>query len=1216
MKSSRRLRLNTLAMVFLLLVQMGGFIPNAQAAAKPVTATAKYDKKSGKVVVKGKTSQSIQTSAQVSVFDPGTQKLLYSASTDAKRNFNLNLLAATAVPCLVRVEVTNPNNRQVNKLLLNVSGAPTSCKTTGLIPACAISTPVSDINAEIGETITFTANGIKAKKGSEVSYSWSIGDESESKSGVSISHQFAQTGKFKVTLNVAVAGRKCSDDLSVTVMPLQADLPQGTVTQQTAPSSDPKKPEGLARDKNSYVVLPFEEGGMMSGSNINLPYNTYPSFNALNAQVFKKIEHKPKLINNAEVSVVYSAALNPLDPVAPDSINSTSQNFFADDKIGSNYDYAATLASGNTTFIQGQDFTQAKIKKSEFWDRIRQPIAEKVLNLPQKGLAVADTISSFTPPKAFSKPDEGVPGNIDQIAGRRKMPGANDPYKANDPQSFDYNANLSKFMAQFIPATDVDDKGRINPYPIMRVQAKADNEVVATTDAVYTTASETRCRECHLKGGIAAPAELWRTPVRVSEMTDPKDSSKPGPATGAGSFKPGNDPSKFWPPAVHNVFEAKHPFTKANQLAIKPEQEAAAGIERDQNGLLKTRVAASRWKKPDGSFSDTNPTNDTTWQLQLQLAYKDGTAYMPTNEVGTRQPSWEEEEKAAIWNMLLLHDYMVFMGLTVPASPYALSTQLLDSHEDLRNAARGRSLSFCYSSCHISEARREVSWSARAFVYQYSDYSRAEHGFHAKLQVYKADNSEHKKGDLIRDERGHPIMWGGRGWDSQHNDDFGIGQPLDPATGKQKIANYQVTKNNWDPELFPMREDADLLLPFGDNIAMEDNCLKCHAGPNSKSYRDIHHAAGLKCDDCHGDMAAVGNLYGNEKYNANMWGAGKYTDGTQHFRYPWQEEPNCGSCHVGDANLSNSSQGYFSAGVMKKAFDGNDDSQRSRDPIDVRFSVMPFKESRLEKLGDNQYTFAEKEVSNVLYRKSFDVHGSGTGNDIACSACHGGSHAIWPNPDSNANDNLAAKQLQGFKGNIVECSVCHIKDDFKTGLVATDGGDANKSVAQGVRTGNVVSPATTTNGRAYLAGPHGMHPVNDESWYKHAAGAASSRKPVKVNKQEMNGGWHNDMAKMAGPNGEDQCAACHGNDHKGTRLSKTLADRVFVTDKGKSIKVAAGTVIGCDTCHSLQKSFNTNLPKLAKGQPLPKTTPPAPVIPDWDNQFPDSGPGHGGHVNP
>lgn len=159
------------------------------------------------MVVKGKTSQSIQTSAQVSVFDPSTQKLLYTTSTDAKRNFNLNLLAATAVPCLVRVEVTAPNNRQVNKMSLNVAGAPASCKTTGSIPACAISTPVSDINAEIGETVSFKASSIKAKKGSAVSYSWSIGDESESKLGASISHQFAQTGKFKVTLNVAVAGK-------------------------------------------------------------------------------------------------------------------------------------------------------------------------------------------------------------------------------------------------------------------------------------------------------------------------------------------------------------------------------------------------------------------------------------------------------------------------------------------------------------------------------------------------------------------------------------------------------------------------------------------------------------------------------------------------------------------------------------------------------------------------------------------------------------------------------------------------------------------------------------------------------------------------------------------------------------------------------------------------------------------------------------------------
>ncbi|NJD05459.1 MAG: hypothetical protein FIA97_03045, partial [Methylococcaceae bacterium] len=118
----------------------------------------------------------------------------------------------------------------------------------------------------------------------------------------------------------------------------------------------------------------------------------------------------------------------------------------------------------------------------------------------------------------------------------------------------------------------------------------------------------------------------------------------------------------------------------------------------------------------------------------------------------------------------------------------------------------------------------------------------------------------------------------------------------------------------------------------------------------------------------------------------------------------------------------------------------------------------------------------------------------------------------------------------------------------------------------------------TPTGRAFLAGPHGMHPVGDDYWWKHADGAAANKKPP--GKDGLNGGWHNDMSAMPGPDGEDQCAACHGSDHKGTRLSKTLRDREFVSEKGKKVKVAAGTVIGCNLCHSLSKSFN--------GAPNPK----------------------------
>jgi hypothetical protein len=42
-------------------------------------------------------------------------------------------------------------------------------------------------------------------------------------------------------------------------------------------------------------------------------------------------------------------------------------------------------------------------------------------------------------------------------------------------------------------------------------------------------------------------------------------------------------------------------------------------------------------------------------------------------------------------------------------------------------------------------------------------------------------------------------------------------------------------------------------------------------------------------------------------------------------------------------------------------------------------------------------------------------------------------------------------------------------------------------------------------------------------------------------------------------------------------LSKTPVDRTFINEKGKTINVKAGTPIGCDLCHTLDKSFPVNL---------------------------------------
>jgi hypothetical protein len=652
-------------------------------------------------------------------------------------------------------------------------------------------------------------------------------------------------------------------------------------------------------------------------------------------------------------------------------------------------------------------------------------------------------------------------------------------------------------------------------------------------------------------------------------------------------------------------------------------------------------VKASRWVKLDTNGKPTTETSPTKpvnagpeWRLQIQINFANADKY--------GNDSWVNQEKAALFNTLIMHDYMVLYGPTPSVGgswPSSYSTQVADSYADDVGKSRAQPMYFC-SGHHQSALKQDVGVTARSYQTNRSDYSRAFHAFHGKMQVYKknvpaaesADGLEHKKGDLIRDERGHPKEYGGRGWDSQLNDDNGI--PLsktadikDPVTGAittpgtysiKTVPTYDAKKNNWRPDLYGMDQNGESMLPFGKQVPVEQNCAKCHTGPTEKSYRDVHYTVGLKCDSCHSEMLSVGNVYGNEGYDANLTGGGAYGPNTAgaiepaNYRRPWLDEPDCGSCHIGDANIKEGDEighaghshklaNVFSAGSLNQAWMPDNvpgrvgNSGLSMTPINARFAVMPTFEERPEQEtivdANNQSltVYKGQPLSQALYRKSGDVHGSSVANGVlTCSTCHGGSHAIWPNQDPNANDNQTAKQLQGYDGNIAECSVCHIKDDFKTGLVATDGGEASTEfpngagVGQGIRAGTVVTPAgLDVNGKpgkfrpatAYLAGPHGLHPVGDESWYKHAEGAAENNSTGKHN-SDQNGGWHNDMAKMPGPDGEDQCAACHGDDHKGTRLSKTLTDRPnLVNAKGKPVKVVKGQIIGCDLCHTIAKSF-------------------------------------------
>ncbi|HEY9113793.1 MAG TPA: hypothetical protein VIN10_03785, partial [Bacteroidales bacterium] len=59
-----------------------------------------------------------------------------------------------------------------------------------------------------------------------------------------------------------------------------------------------------------------------------------------------------------------------------------------------------------------------------------------------------------------------------------------------------------------------------------------------------------------------------------------------------------------------------------------------------------------------------------------------------------------------------------------------------------------------------------------------------------------------------------------------------------------------------------------------------NDCYKCHPGQDAQCFRGAMHAAGMTCQDCHGDMEEV---------------AESIKDG----RRPWQDEPSCGTtnCH-------------------------------------------------------------------------------------------------------------------------------------------------------------------------------------------------------------------------------------------------------------------------------------------------------------------------------
>ena len=209
-------------------------------------------------------------------------------------------------------------------------------------------------------------------------------------------------------------------------------------------------------------------------------------------------------------------------------------------------------------------------------------------------------------------------------------------------------------------------------------------------------------------------------------------------------------------------------------------------------------------------------------------------------------------------------------------------------------------------------------------------------------------------------------------------------------------------------------------------------------------------------------------------------------------RIPWATVPACQSCHTGDA-LDN--MGLHDNQVI-----------RAKDGIRLLQAYRTNDTLKATPISSTNKRFAENESNGnrVLYRFS-KGHGG-----LLCEACHGSTHAEWPvQPESGAyvaNDNMAAIQLQGHTGKIIECSACH------TETLPTS-----------------------------LDGPHGMHPVGATRF--------------------ANGG-HESLAERSG----NSCRACHGVNGEGTVLSMAATARSLSVE-GHTVSLAKGQMVSCNLCH-------------------------------------------------
>ena len=502
-KNFRGLFLSRTLQLFLASMLIGGISISGDsiAGSELKIDDAKYIQEKDQLKIKGQSRQD----AMIELFDAHSGTLFATVQADDEGDWKYRQSHPFEIPCRVRGLSDNHSNEK------DVEHTDDFSSDCGIGSGGSNAPPIANANGPYtgttGVVVSFSSAGSVDSDGNIASYAWDFGD-GQSSVLANPGHTYGSSGSYSVTLTVVDNLDATANDIT-TAQVNDPGQPANISINSTSQNRLPETPviEQVLLGNTDYKLFGSNDLGMHCGDFDTRISSILPPFNVLHAQVIQRGQ-EPKILNPDDgISVMYSAASNPGDPVLT-GINS-----------GGNGPVLSSVANDGTVF------------KTNFWD-VAKGSSESIALAAYRPFYPPGVLDAFAP-----SADQGLPApNVERLylgdgaltAEQQSMPGRANPMFDNSPQKFDlftldqpffttfpfgYTAReVNWFEAAGPPMTAFDDYGRENPWPLYRFQAHDNTgNVLASTDVVLPISGEANCGACHnapIDGGNSAATDV------------------------------------------------------------------------------------------------------------------------------------------------------------------------------------------------------------------------------------------------------------------------------------------------------------------------------------------------------------------------------------------------------------------------------------------------------------------------------------------------------------------------------------------------------------------------------------------------------------------------------------------------------------------------------------------------------------------------------------